>query len=242
MRRLCAGRGPRLLAVFSYRYDWRLVPDLLTNLDPLVDGWVAWDDRNSKEPFSGEPERRHLLLSRARQLGAKWVLTIDPDERLERGAAPVLRRMTENADRILWRFRLRELYAPTTYRVDGIWGKKQLVRLFPLLDGQIFSMRPLHGPAYPLEPGYKKLNSGLNIYHLKMITERRRKARRDLYKQMDPSNSFQAIGYDYLADDENAEFEAIPPGREYLPGHRDDGELWMADVRAVTPARSSPGT
>ncbi|MES0162583.1 hypothetical protein [Mesorhizobium sp. C268A] len=35
----------RTVAVFSYRYDAHLVADLITNIDPVVDGWIAYDDR-----------------------------------------------------------------------------------------------------------------------------------------------------------------------------------------------------
>lgn len=39
----------RTIAVFSYRYDAHLVPDLIANLDPIVDGWIALDDRQDGE-------------------------------------------------------------------------------------------------------------------------------------------------------------------------------------------------
>jgi hypothetical protein len=63
-----------------------------------------------------------------------------------------------------------------------------------------------------------------------MLTPERRQARSRLYKLLDPENRFQPIGYDYLADDLGATFETIPPGREYLPPHEEDGGLWCADI------------
>ena len=57
---------PMILAIFSYRYDAELVPDLLANVSPAVDGWVAFDDRASGDLFSSEPRRRRLLIERAR--------------------------------------------------------------------------------------------------------------------------------------------------------------------------------
>jgi hypothetical protein len=102
--------------------------------------------------------------------------------------------------------------------------------LFPLLEHQQFSADALHGPWRPLEPGYKTVRSGVNLYHLKMIARARREGRRRLYSHLDPGAAFQKIGYDYLCDDEGAVFEQIPPGRHYLPKHEDDGGLWMADV------------
>ena len=43
----------------------------------------------------------------------------------------------------------------------------------------------------------------------------------------------QQLGYDYLADDAGAEFEAIPHGREYTPAHHEDGGLWMPQLTAA---------
>jgi hypothetical protein len=65
-----------------------------------------------------------------------------------------------------------------------------------------------------------------------MITRRRREARAALYKYLDPDRRMQSLGYDYLADEEGAQFEAIPAGREYLPPHSDDGGLWMPQVES----------
>ena len=230
LRRFRSRPPPSVLAVFSFRFDAHLVPDLLRNIGPMVDGWVGFDDRQSDQPYSDEPLRKAALIGRARQLGASWVLAIDPDERLELGAADRIREMTGQCERILWQFQLRELFAPTSYRVDSVWGQKRQIRLFPLLDGQQFSTQALHGPWYPIEPGYRRLDSGLNLYHLKMITRARREARRDLYARLDPEGKFQRIGYDYLADDTGAEFEDIAPGRHYLPRHKEDHGLWMAEI------------
>ena len=219
---------PVVLAVFSYRYDAHLVPDLLANLEPIVSGWVAFDDRGSEELYSNEPARRCALVTRARELGADWVLGIDPDERLERGAADRMREMTRVEGPVAWGFHLRELYAPDAYRVDGVWGRKEQFRLFPLLPDQRFSEKAFHGAWIPIEPTHTRLRSELNLYHLKMIAPARRRARRDLYNHVDPDRAYQRIGYDYLADESGLALEAIPAGRGYVPPHVDDGLLWMA--------------
>ncbi len=234
------GRPPRVLALFSFRYDADLVPDLIENLRPIVDGYVAYDDRAATELFSDEPRRRRELVAAARQMGARWVIFIDPDERLEAALAGRIHELTRAKGRIAWGFHFRELYAPDAYRVDGYWRKKMRYTLFPLLEKQRFDAAALHGPHHP--KGYRRRDSGLNVYHLKMITAERRAARRDLYKALDPGNSFQAIGYDYLADDDGAVLKRIPRGREYRPLHRDDGGLWMPPVarteEATAPAPS----
>ncbi len=130
---------PMVLAVFSYRYDAQLVPDLLANIEPMVDGWVAFDDRGASTLFSDEPRRRRLLIERAKELGATWVLAIDPDERIERGGATRVRGLTCERRRIVWEFNLREMFTGSTYRVDGTWGAKMQGRLFPIFDGPLCS-------------------------------------------------------------------------------------------------------
>src|SRR5262245_5572084 len=203
---------PLVLAVFSYRYDAELVPDLLANIAPAVDGWVAFDDRDATDVFSSEPRRRRLLIERASELGATWVLGIDPDERLERGAATCIRALTRERQRIVWEFNLREMFTPTAYRVDGIWGAKMQGRLFPVFDGPLCSEKPLHGSWCVPPAGYAVFPAGLNLYHLKMVSARQRQARRGLYRHLDPDNRFQAAGYDYLVDEEGAAHEQIPSG------------------------------
>ena len=221
---------PMVLAVFSYRYDAELVPDLLANVEPMVDGWVAFDDRNADELFSSEPRRRRLLIERARELGAGWVLAMDPDERIERAAATRIRGLTGARERILWEFSLREMFDASSYRVDGIWGSKKQGRLFPVFDGPLCSEQPLHGAWCDAPPGYSVLPAGLNLYHLKMLTQRGRLARRDLYQQLDPDNRYQRAGYDYLIDDAGAVFEPIPSGRDFFPAHRETRQIHMPDV------------
>lgn len=225
---------PRIVAVFSFRYDAHLVPDLLENIAPLVDGWISWDDRASTQPFSGDPGRRQLLISAAHSAGAQWVLGVDPDERFERGVAACIRQMVLVPGKVCWTFNLREMYGPQSYRVDGIWGAKKQKRLFPIFNSQFpitersgFSSAELHASWVP--PNYRQLDSKLNLYHLKMIDPARRIARRDIYNALDPTGRYQAVGYDYLADETGAVFENIPAGREYLPPHREDHGLWMVE-------------
>jgi hypothetical protein len=222
---------PEVVAVFSYRYDAHLVPDLIENLRPIVDGWVSYDDRDSDELVSSELPRRRLLVQKAREMGARWVFAIDPDERAEAAMATRIDAMTASNDPVCWTFNLRELFAPDRYRVDGIWGTKAEPRLFPLRGDLMLRSGRVHRRWTSFAPRA----SDLNIYHLKMIDPERRRARRALYVHLDPESKLQKLGYDYLTDEAGAEFETIPHGREYAPFHRDDGGLWMADVTSNEP-------
>ncbi len=226
--------------MFSYRYDVQLVPALIENLRPVVDGWISWDDRQAAASFTGDTARRKLLIQAAYDAGAQWVLAMDPDERLERRAADMLPWMLRMPLVTSFSFRLREMYAPDAYRVDGIWGRKRQTRLFRLFDEQFpiaqrgsFDTAELHEPW--VQDRRRRWQTDLNLYHLKMITPERRRARSALYNALDPDAQFQKVGYDYLADDTGAVLERIPPGREYVPAHEDDAGLWMASPDSVDP-------
>lgn len=229
------GTAPRVLAVFSYRYDAHLVPELLANIAPLVDGWVSFDDRGSSAVFSDEPARRHSLLLAARSAGAQWVLAVDPDERFESALTLAMPTLIAAEGSIAYSFANREMYDTEHYRVDGVWGKKTQTRLFRMSDEILPSPAPLHSLWHYMIPNAEVRESGFNIYHLKMITAARRRARADLYNYLDPEKRFQPIGYDYLADEQDAVLERVPEGRGYQPPHHEDDGLWMPDVPRAEP-------
>lgn len=223
-------KGPVIFAVFSYRYDAHLVPGMLHNISPLVDGWIAYDDRGSQEVFSDEPRRRHLLAVAARDAGADWILAVDPDERFEKRFASAIRPLTAGNEYLAFSFPLRELYAPHAYRVDGIWGKKAQTRLIRVPSNFDSSPMPLHSPWHAIAPAVEIRVVEFNLYHLKMITPERRMARRDLYNYLDPERKLQPIGYDYLTDEAGMELENIPIHRFFDPPFEDDRGLWMPEI------------
>ncbi len=226
------GRPPRVLAVFSFRYDAHLVPALVQNITPIVDGWLAYDDRASNALYSNEVRRRAMLLRAARNAGADWALAVDPDERFETGLAGAMEALIADTAATAHTFALRELYAPDTYRVDGLWGDKRQDRLLCLKDGVIEPKGDLHLPWVSFIPKPRVAHTPFDLYHLKMIAPERRQARAALYKHLDPAARMQKIGYDYLTDETGAAFERIPQGKGYLPRHVDDGDLWMPRLTA----------
>lgn len=155
---------------------------------------------------------------------------MDPDERLEAQAPQRIRACMSKAPAI-WKFKVCELYEVDKYRSDGLWNRKEVLRLFPVSADMVFEYEEIHSNFPPIYPIYSVRPSHLNIYHLKMLDPRRRTGRRDLYNALDPDRSFQQIGYDYLAEEEGLELTEIPPGRNYVPRHHDDGGLWMANLR-----------
>lgn len=227
---LKSGRTPRVLAVFSYRYDAHLVPALVANIEPMTDGWVAFDDRGSQGVFSDEVKRRLTLLQAARDAGAGWALAIDPDERFESRLAKDIHRLAKAGDSVAHTFAVREMYDPVRYRVDGLWGKKRQARMLSLSGGVAAPEGELHTSWASFIPNARINDTDINLYHLKMITPERRKARAALYNHLDPERRMQSIGYDYLADDKDAKFKRVPFWRGYHPPHQEDGGLWMAEA------------
>lgn len=224
------GRVPNVLAVFSFRYDAHLVPAMVANIEPMVDGWISYDDRGGEGVFSHEVGRRTALLHAAREAGACWALAIDPDERFESALASEIGNLTQSDVACAYTFPLREMYSPDHYRVDGVWGQKRQARLLALHQGVLTPPGNLHLSWASFVPDPPLVHTEFNLYHLKMITPERRKARAALYNHLDPDSRAQRIGYSYLADDQGAQLQRIGDGREYHPPHDEDGGLWMPDI------------
>ncbi len=114
----------KLIALFSYRFDFHLVPDLLKNID-FVDDYISLNDRESKEIWYHEGNYRRNLIEQARKKKADWVFCIDPDERIEKRAGEKIRKIIKTNKKIIFGFNFRELFTPNSFRIDGIWGKKK---------------------------------------------------------------------------------------------------------------------
>ena len=220
----------RIVAVFSYRYDAHLVPGLIENIRPMVDGYAAWDDRAATAALSDEPSRRAALLAAARKMGADWILAVDPDERIEDGLAGQIREMTRKGRRCIWTFPLREMFSPTAYRADGVWGGKMQARLFPADIASAPSKAKFHGAWFPTDHGRRVRRTTFQIFHLRMAHPARRQHRWVTYAASDPERAFQALGYDYMVDD--TDMRLVPIGEEaaYSPPFEEDGRLWAPAV------------
>ncbi len=220
---------PRIIAVFSFRYDAHLVPDLIRNISPFVHGYAAFDDRATSLPMTDEPARRNALHAAARQMGADWILAVDPDERFERAIADRIGNMTADPElNLIWTFNLRELFTPLAYRTDGIWNEKKQMRLYPAKATIEPLQRGLHGRWIANSANYIEMASGLNLYHLRHVSVRRTRHRRDFYASADPKRLFHSIGYDYLADTRGMVLKEISTGRRYDPDFIEDHGLWAA--------------
>ena len=236
----------RLIALLQARDEEPHLRGWLANIEPCVAGIVALDDGSADrtaEILAGHPKLLELirnppgqpwderanqiaLVEAGRRHGADWLLCLDADERLEPGfvdQAPRLLGEAEQDGVKVLQFHLRELWNdPFHYRVDGIWGRKTLCRVFKNVPGhRRFDPRRLHRFWMPLELVAAletvSRHTHLNIYHLKMIRPEQRLARVRRYEELDPQHLYQRWGYQYLTDERNLALEPIPPERRFVP-------------------------
>ncbi len=234
----------RILALVPIRDEIENLPDLFANLEGQVDGVVALDDGStdgSREFLEGHPlvielatvapgaqeemedGRNHLtLMNAAWKHGPDWFLGIDGDERVERD----FRRRAEAeidlaeaaGDGALWVPFLELWGSRDRFRADGTWGQKRKACLFKADPEARYGKQRVHSVWAPWPPPKGDYpTADLRLYHLKMIRPEDRQARADLYNRLDPDREFQAIGYDYLVDEEGIELRAVEPGRDFIP-------------------------
>ncbi len=236
---------PRILGLLAFHNEMRYLPGYFANVSPHVDGLIALDDRStdgSGEFVAGQPnilellrvstdERQQwdesanhrMLVETAWRYQPDWLIAVDADERLERDFRRRALREIRRAERrgcTAYQVVLRELWnQPDTYRADGIWGDKRVARFFEARRDHEFDSRRLHGQWAPLNCRQRGTfpDADLIIYHLRMIHPRDRRARQARYQQLDPDRRWQAIGYDYLTDENGLHLEKLPRGREYRP-------------------------
>lgn len=230
-----------LLPVFD---DARYLPGWLESVGAHVGAVVALDDGSSDESAvlleeSGlvdvllrvdattkqgwdEPGNRHRLVTAGQEVGADWFVAFDADERPERRFWQEWPRLVAEADEvgaIGIDQPLRELWdSPTTYRNDGVWGRKRKTAVFRnLTDEHVFDPAQWHGEWYPAQyiGSDRFLRVDLNLYHLKMIDPTDRVARMKRYQAVDPERAFQPIGYEYLVDDTGLELVDVSDDTGY---------------------------
>lgn len=210
-------KRPKIVAAFAFRYDYQLIPDLLKNIEEIIDDYVFIDDRKRKDDWINETYMRTTLTQKAKDKGADWILGLDPDERFEKNAKKVIKKITRTKDKTIYGFNFRELYSENEYRIDGIWGQKKKFILFPNFPDQKFMSLRVHQQWAPINEDYKKIETGINIYHLKMIDPKNRESRKIIYNKLDPNKKIQKIGYDYITDENGMVLEKIPNNRKYYP-------------------------
>ncbi len=188
----------RIIAAFAYRYepDW-LVDELRESLAGWVDACAILDDRQRVEPWGDTAERTAALMRIAAQLDPDYIFYTAPDERLEDGGGIKLRALAESGpDR--FRLNLREMWTPTHYRSDGLWGRKRRTRFYrPGTSG-------------------KGRNVDIDIYHLKMIEPENRAERVRVHTAHNTWDN-KSRGFGYMLDETDLE---LTPARPFSPAYR----------------------
>lgn len=242
--RLRRNRRKRLFALVPFRDEMRFLPGLFENLTGQVDGVIALDDQSTDESrafvesqpllvdlLTVEPGtqkemedgRNHAILIRgAWKHDPDWLFGIDADERVERDFRQRAEREMAHADAVgevaLW-VPFCELWdSYDHYRVDGIWGEKRKACLFKADRKHRFHERRLHSIWAPWPPAAGEYRmADLRLYHLRMVHAEDRAARVERNRRLDPDRVWQAIGYDYLLDEDGLELKALEQGRDYVP-------------------------
>ena len=194
--------APVIAAAMAARYEPSWLVDQAVSSLSWCDEVVVYRDP-STEPWTEARARNAAVLDAARATGAEWVFFTAPDERLESGAAALVRaHLATAAEGTRYALRLRELWTPDAYRVDGVWGAKTRVRIYRL-D----------------EPKARTILLPLNLYHLKMIDPANRTERVRVFERYNTwDNATQ--GFSYLTDERGLELETIPEGHGYHPPYR----------------------
>lgn len=239
-----ASRRVRLIALLAVRNEMPYLPGFLANVSPHVDGIVALDDGSTDgsggllrshsrvlevlrvpadRPLWDEVGNFKKLQAAALRHGAEWILALDADERLEIDFRDRAERVIRRGRRLglaAFTMRLRELWdSPETFRVDGVWGRKRVARLFAAVADHRFDYRPLHAVKAPMQARLAGdfIAADLEIYHLRTLRREDREARRDRYKALDPESLWQPrSGYDYLTDERGLRLRRIDGRRRYV--------------------------
>lgn len=233
-----------LLLLTQFHNEKDELPGFIRNVSPHVDSMIGLDDGStdgSASLFSAsskpvrliqksvetphvwnEPENKRLLINAAKEHLPCWVLVMDADERLEKN----FRKRANLAIHLAIRYgfsaislKLGELWNDRdVMRADGIWGRKERVRLFRLEPDHQVPEGQLHAAWHSVkQSGWTKTaKADLWFYHLGMLTPEIREERKNRYKTLDPESKYQAIGYDYLTDETGIKLRRIKPWRRYV--------------------------
>lgn len=237
-------RRARLIALTQVKNEERFLPGMLRSIEPHVDGIIALDDGSTDGTYEilattakvleilknppGHPWDEYTnqvsLVLAARRHGADWLLCLDADERIERrfgATVPILLEQAEREGIAAWAFSFRELWGnPFQYRVDGIWGQKTKWVLFRNDHTHTrWDPRMHHRYWMPMEivEALSEVgrHSGLNIYHLSMLTEEDRLTRMQNWEERDPERRWQPMGYSYMVDETGLVLAAVEPQRGF---------------------------
>ena len=176
---------------------------------PVRPSYHGWDDLGN----------RQRLVDAARTAGARWLLFVDADERIDHADAKELRRFLETDAQpgFAYGFEVfRMVDDDRHYDPRSLW----VFRLFSADDTDTpLGSRRLHFVPVPSGiPRQRWLFTSVRIQHSGSLTEAHRQARFDKYRQADPENECQTDYTGLLADPVVAEWPERPAGLPVLLG------------------------
>lgn len=235
--------APPLTLLIQFRNEADHLPGFFTNVCSQVNAIIALDDGSSDASAAiassvsnllliskpsltphhwDEPGNKRLLIDAALKKAPGWILVLDADERLERH----FRERANLAIHLAMRYgftsialRLGEIWTDNAQvRVDGIWGRKRRVRLFLLQHDYQLQNADFHAGWNCANKNNAEhiVPADIYFYHLGMSTKAQRESRKLKYKNLDPDNQWQSIGYDYLTDSRGLQLKKIRAGRDFL--------------------------
>lgn len=160
-----------------------MVEVLLRN--PVRRDFAGWDDS----------QNRNRLLSAARSRRPDFVISIDADERLSPRDGDALRHFIEHDARpgIAYGFPVVQMVDDVDH-FDGI--ESDAYRLFAYREHHRFPEHRLHFPPVPTAiPRHRWLVTNLRIQHLGGLTPELRRARREKYREADPTQEWEDYAY-----------------------------------------------
>ncbi len=98
-------------------------------------------------------------------------------------------------------------------------GERRRRACFASRTDHRFDSRELHSSKVPLQAleGHRRIaRADLEVYHLGMLREQDRRARRERYERLDPEARWQPReGYAYLTDPSGLELRPVPAERSW---------------------------
>ena len=174
-----------------------LAREILTH--PPRPNAAGWDDARNRQE----------LLEAAAALAPRWVLFLDADERLDPQDAVALREhlASGEADReAAYGFLVHRMIGEETFDRDDLW----VFRTFAWRPGQLLPETRLHLVPIPVSiPTSRWRTTTVRIRHLASMTEARRRARSEKYREADPEREFQ--------DDYEGLLAPPGPARAWVP-------------------------
>ena len=180
----------------------------LLGSEPLVRAVLTHPPRSSAAGWD-DSRNRQELLDAATDLAPRWVLFLDADERLDPQDAAALREHLASADadhEAAYGFQMHRMTGEDVFDRDDLW----VYRAFAWRPGQLLPDTRLHLVPVPVSvPASHRRRTTVRIRHLASLTQARRHARSQKYREADPGREFQG-DYDGLL---------APPGpaRPWVP-------------------------